>query len=53
MKYRIVKSRLDKDEKFLNEMVEQGWILDQAFYSCMDGMYHYIFQSVENEKYSR
>ena len=42
--WKIVKSRQDRNADFFSQMEEQGWKLKSALYSCMDGMYHYIFR---------
>lgn len=42
--WKIVKSRTDRDAEFFRQMEKQGWELKSALYSCMDGMYHYIFR---------
>lgn len=48
--WKIVKSRTDKDAEFFRQMEEQGWELKSALYSCMDGMYHYIFRKNNEQK---
>jgi hypothetical protein len=48
--WRVVKSRMDKNEEFFQRMEDQGWKLKSALYSCMDGMYHYIFRKRDDEQ---
>lgn len=48
--WRIVKSRTDRDAEFFRQMEEQGWDLKSALYSCMDGMYHYIFRKSNEQR---
>lgn len=48
--WRIVKSRTDRDAEFFRQMEEQGWDLKSALYSCMDGMYHYIFRKNNEQR---
>lgn len=48
--WRIIKSRTDRSEDFLQQMEDQGWELKSALYSCMDGMYHYIFRRRKDEQ---
>lgn len=48
--WKIVKSRTDKDAEFFRQMEEQEWELKSALYSCMDGMYHYIFRKNNEQK---
>lgn len=47
--WKIVKSRTDMDVEFFRQMEAQGWKLKSALYSCMDGMYHYIFRRNEED----
>lgn len=48
--WKIVKSRTDRDAEFFRQMEEEGWELKSALYSCMDGMYHYIFRKNNEQK---
>lgn len=48
--WKIVKSRTDRDAEFFRQMEEQGWELKSALYSCMDGMYHYIFKKSNEQE---
>jgi len=47
--WKIVKSRVDRNADFFKQMEDQGWELKSALYSCMDGMYHYIFRKESDD----
>lgn len=49
-RWNIIKSRTDRGADFLEEMERRGWMLKSALYSCMDGMYHYIFRRTDDEQ---
>lgn len=48
--WKIIKSRTDQNADFFQQMENQEWELKSALYSCMDGMYHYIFRKRNDEQ---